>query len=116
MLEGERLALGSVVLSARHTPGHTPEHLSWLVARAQRADEPPHAVREQLLVGEDGRPRTARHLRQQLLFIRRQHDLRIRDPRDRLGELGALRMFGIEEQDPVHCYYSTLNARQNPFR
>jgi rhodanese-related sulfurtransferase len=31
MAEGEQIALGSVTLSALHTPGHTPEHLSFLV-------------------------------------------------------------------------------------
>lgn len=31
---------GSVVLTARHTPGHTPEHMSFLVAEEKRRDTP----------------------------------------------------------------------------
>ena len=37
---GDALELGSVVLTVRHTPGHTPEHISLLVARKARTDAP----------------------------------------------------------------------------
>src|SRR6267378_2583267 len=29
---GDRFTLGSVIITARHTPGHTPEHISYLLA------------------------------------------------------------------------------------
>lgn len=38
--DGQVFELGGVVLSARHTPGHTPEHMSFLVAEADRRDSP----------------------------------------------------------------------------
>ncbi|MGE5171515.1 MAG: MBL fold metallo-hydrolase [Rudaea sp.] len=38
--DGDRFELGTVLLTARHTPGHTPEHLSFLVAESHRADTP----------------------------------------------------------------------------
>jgi hydroxyacylglutathione hydrolase len=38
--DGDILAVGNTVLMVRHTPGHTPEHLSLLVARARRKDVP----------------------------------------------------------------------------
>lgn len=38
--DGDRVHLGSIVLAARHTPGHTPEHMSWLLSRADSPDEP----------------------------------------------------------------------------
>jgi hydroxyacylglutathione hydrolase len=36
MAEGDELELGGVVLRAMETPGHTPEHLAWLVAESGR--------------------------------------------------------------------------------
>jgi len=38
--EGEEIARGSVTLSALHTPGHTPEHLFFLVRDTQQGEEP----------------------------------------------------------------------------
>lgn len=38
--EGEILELGSVRLTVRHTPGHTPEHISLLVAKNDEAQAP----------------------------------------------------------------------------
>ena len=38
--EGEVLELGSVLLTVRHTPGHTPEHISLLVSKAAQTDAP----------------------------------------------------------------------------
>ncbi len=34
--DGQTFELGDVVLTARHTPGHTPEHISFLIAEARR--------------------------------------------------------------------------------
>jgi hydroxyacylglutathione hydrolase len=51
--EGTTVALGDIELVARHTPGHTPEHISW----EARGDGSPHAVFTggSLLVGSTGR-------------------------------------------------------------
>lgn len=38
--DGDRLELGSVILTARATPGHTPEHTSYLVSEKKRAKDP----------------------------------------------------------------------------
>lgn len=38
--DGDRIDLGRVILTARHTPGHTPEHLSYVVAERQRPETP----------------------------------------------------------------------------
>lgn len=40
MLHGERIALGNLALEAVHTPGHTPEHLSFLVTDGAAASDP----------------------------------------------------------------------------
>lgn len=38
--DGDKIDLGRVILTAKHTPGHTPEHLSYLVAESNRPDTP----------------------------------------------------------------------------
>ena len=38
--DGDTIDLGRVVLTARHTPGHTPEHMSYLAAEGNRKDSP----------------------------------------------------------------------------
>ena len=38
--DGDTIDLGRVLLTARHTPGHTPEHLAYLFAEARRRDRP----------------------------------------------------------------------------
>jgi hydroxyacylglutathione hydrolase len=38
--DGAQFDLGSIVLTARHTPGHTPEHMGLLVAESGRKDSP----------------------------------------------------------------------------
>ena len=38
--DGDRLELGSVILTARATPGHTPEHTSYLVCEKKRPSDP----------------------------------------------------------------------------
>src|SRR5438876_9548561 len=38
--DGDRFTFGEVLVTARHTPGHTPEHLSYLLAEADYADTP----------------------------------------------------------------------------
>ncbi len=41
--EGDRLEFGDTVLTARHTPGHTPEHMAFLVAEKDH-EASPYAV------------------------------------------------------------------------
>lgn len=38
--DGARFEFGGTLLTARHTPGHTPEHMSFLVAEADKAQTP----------------------------------------------------------------------------
>src|SRR5690606_6910162 len=54
--DGDTLCLGGAVLTARHTPGHTPEHMSWLASSAQ-APHPPYGIFSggSLLAGAAGR-------------------------------------------------------------
>lgn len=40
LIEGDEINLGSVTLRALHTPGHTPEHLSYLIFDSQQGKEP----------------------------------------------------------------------------
>jgi len=55
--EGDELAVGNVRLRALHTPGHTPEHLSFLVTDGAAATEPIGAVTgDFVFVGDVGRP------------------------------------------------------------
>lgn len=57
LMDGDRINLGSVVLTARHTPGHTPEHLSFEIAEADQPKDP-FAVftGDSLFVASAGRP------------------------------------------------------------
>jgi hydroxyacylglutathione hydrolase len=54
--DGQTFAFGDVVLTAKHTPGHTPEHVSFLLAEAKRKE--PFAVfsGDSLFVDSVGRP------------------------------------------------------------
>jgi hydroxyacylglutathione hydrolase len=56
--EGESLTLGRTRIQALHTPGHTPEHLSYLVYDLARAPGVPQAMLsgDFLFVGSLGRP------------------------------------------------------------
>ncbi|MFQ5460071.1 MAG: MBL fold metallo-hydrolase, partial [Anaerolineae bacterium] len=58
MGDGDRLAFGDVVIEAAHTPGHTPEHLSYLVYEISRAADTPALMLsgDFLFVGSLGRP------------------------------------------------------------
>ena len=37
--DGDQINLGRVILTAKHTPGHTPEHMSYLVAESNHPDQ-----------------------------------------------------------------------------
>jgi hydroxyacylglutathione hydrolase len=56
--DGEAIELGAARLVARHTPGHTPEHLSFLVYDTVRTREVPQVflTGDFLFVGSLGRP------------------------------------------------------------
>src|ERR1700675_3313743 len=55
--DGEELKFGNVRMVALHTPGHTPEHISFLVHDAQRGDYPMALLSgDFLFVGSLGRP------------------------------------------------------------
>lgn len=58
--DGERITLGNVTLDVLHTPGHTPEHLSLLIADRTRANDPWFALTgHTLMVGDVGRTELA---------------------------------------------------------
>jgi hydroxyacylglutathione hydrolase len=54
---GDRITIGNVTLDAVHTPGHTPEHLTFLVTDGAAADRPIAALTgDFIFVGDVGRP------------------------------------------------------------
>jgi hydroxyacylglutathione hydrolase len=54
---GDRFTFGEAVVTARHTPGHTPEHLSYLLAEADHPDTPWGILTgDSLFVSSAGRP------------------------------------------------------------
>ena len=55
--DGDEIRVGNIVLRAVHTPGHTPEHLMFLVTDGAVASEPMGACTgDFLFVGDVGRP------------------------------------------------------------
>jgi hydroxyacylglutathione hydrolase len=55
--EGDEVPVGRVLIRAVHTPGHTPEHLSFLVTDSATASEPMGAATgDFIFVGDVGRP------------------------------------------------------------
>ena len=55
--DGDRFEFGEVVVTARHTPGHTPEHMSYLLADIEHPDEPWGILTgDSLFVSSAGRP------------------------------------------------------------
>lgn len=55
--DGDVLALGNVQMTVQHTPGHTPESITLLVADKTRGDSPWFALTgDTLFVGDIGRP------------------------------------------------------------
>jgi hydroxyacylglutathione hydrolase len=57
LTEGAVLRIGNIKIEALHTPGHTPEHLSFLVTDGAVADSPMGVVTgDFLFVGDVGRP------------------------------------------------------------
>lgn len=57
LYDGSEIKLGNITLRAVHTPGHTPEHLSFLVTDGAAADEPGYYLTgDFVFVGDIGRP------------------------------------------------------------
>lgn len=55
--DGDRFTFGEVLVLARHTPGHTPEHVAYLLADAPHPDEPWGVLTgDSLFVSSAGRP------------------------------------------------------------
>ncbi|MEV8238470.1 MBL fold metallo-hydrolase, partial [Rhodococcus sp. NPDC077669] len=55
--DGDTLALGNITVQAVHTPGHTPEHLSFLVTDGAFADAPGYMLTgDFVFAGDLGRP------------------------------------------------------------
>jgi hydroxyacylglutathione hydrolase len=55
--EGDRITVGRVRVDVAHTPGHTPEHLSFLVTDCTAANDPIGAATgDFIFVGDVGRP------------------------------------------------------------
>jgi hydroxyacylglutathione hydrolase len=55
--DGDRITIGNVRVDVVHTPGHTPEHLSFLVTDGASASEPiAAATGDFVFVGDVGRP------------------------------------------------------------
>src|SRR5437867_7782678 len=55
--DGDRFTFGEVLITARHTPGHTPEHVAYLLADAEVPDEPWGILTgDSLFVSSAGRP------------------------------------------------------------
>jgi hydroxyacylglutathione hydrolase len=55
--DGDRITLGNVRVDVLHTPGHTPEHLTFLITDGAAADQPIAAVTgDFIFVGDVGRP------------------------------------------------------------
>ncbi|GAB2509454.1 putative polyketide biosynthesis zinc-dependent hydrolase BaeB [Corynebacterium atrinae] len=57
MKHGHRIELGNITIEAVHTPGHTPEHLSFLVTDGAQSSEPGFMLTgDFVFVGDLGRP------------------------------------------------------------
>lgn len=55
--DGDRFTFGEVLVTARHTPGHTPEHMSYLLAETEHPEEPWAVLTgDSLFVSSAGRP------------------------------------------------------------
>lgn len=55
--DGDRFEFGSLVLTAKHTPGHTPEHISYVLAEKDHVETPWGVLTgDSLFVNSAGRP------------------------------------------------------------
>lgn len=57
LTDGDEFSIGNITIKAWHTPGHTPEHLSYFITDGAAADEPIGiATGDFVFVGDVGRP------------------------------------------------------------
>ncbi|MDT0327042.1 MBL fold metallo-hydrolase [Nocardiopsis lambiniae] len=57
LLDGDAITIGNITVRARHTPGHTPEHLSFLVTDGAFSDHPGYLLSgDFVFAGDLGRP------------------------------------------------------------
>ena len=57
LADGDQFTIGKTVLTVKHTPGHTPEHVSYLLAEKDHADTPWGVLTgDSLFVNSAGRP------------------------------------------------------------
>ncbi|MDJ1370528.1 MBL fold metallo-hydrolase [Gulosibacter molinativorax] len=57
LYDGDAITIGNITVQARHTPGHTPEHLAFLVTDGAFADQPGYMVSgDFVFAGDLGRP------------------------------------------------------------
>lgn len=56
VLEGDRVSVGNLELTAMHTPGHTPEHVTWLCKTIEKQSPDAAFTGDFLFVGGVGRP------------------------------------------------------------
>lgn len=57
LYDGDGIRIGNITIAAVHTPGHTPEHLSFLVTDGAFADEPGYMLTgDFVFAGDLGRP------------------------------------------------------------
>ena len=56
MADGERISVGGIEIKALHTPGHTPEHLSFLIFERDHTEPSAMLSGDFLFVGSVGRP------------------------------------------------------------
>ena len=55
--DGDQFTIGKTLLTVKHTPGHTPEHVSYLMAEKDHADTPWGVITgDSLFVNSAGRP------------------------------------------------------------
>lgn len=55
--DGDAITIGNITVRARHTPGHTPEHLAFLVTDGAFSDEPGYMLSgDFVFAGDLGRP------------------------------------------------------------
>lgn len=57
LMDGDKFTFGETVLTVKHTPGHTPEHVSYLMADAEHPKKPWGVLTgDSLFVNSAGRP------------------------------------------------------------
>ncbi len=75
--DGDTFKLGSALITARHTPGHTPEHVAYLLAEEDRPDAPWGVLSgDSLFVSSAGRPDLLGTAQAKKLAVKLFHTLR----------------------------------------